>query len=348
LFVLLAGATTFAYYYVVYSRMIDARLSGEVFGNTSQVYSAPRRIYEGEAIGSREIAASLDRAGYYDRPVEGARGEYSVSASALSIRPSANSFFGGSNALRVQFEGARIVRIEALGKGSELSSAELEPELLTNLFDTAREKRRVVRMDQLPKVLVDAVLAAEDKRFFEHPGFDPLRIVGAAWADLRHRNVGQGASTLTMQLARSFFFSTERTWKRKLAETLVALELEQRFSKQQLFELYANEIYLGNRGSFAIRGFGEGAQAYFGKDVHDLTLPEAAFLAGIIRAPNRYSSADSRPDRAGHNAHTTAPPRSNRSPAASVRSATPFSRTFSSKAEKSGVATFGACQNSPI
>ncbi len=298
LLLLLAGASVFAYYYVLYSRMIDARLSGEVFGNTSQVYSAPRRIYEGEPIAQREIVASLERAGYYDHAVEGARGEYSVSGSSLSIHPSASSFFGGTNALRVVFEGARIARIDALDRGGGLPSAEIEPELLTNLFDTAREKRRVVRMNQLPKVLVDAVLAAEDKRFFEHPGFDPVRIVGAAWADLRHRNVGQGASTLTMQLARSFFFSTERTWRRKVAETLVALELEQRFSKQQLFELYANEIYLGNRGSFAIRGFGEGAQAYFGKDVRDLTLPEAAFLAGIIRAPNRYSSADSRPDRA--------------------------------------------------
>ena len=298
LLLLLAGVSTFAYYYVVYSRMIEARLSGEVFGNTSQVYSAPRRIYEGEPIGEREIVAGLERAGYFDHAVEGARGEYAVSGSSLSIHPSASSYFGGANAVRVHFEGARIARIEALGRGTELSSAEIEPELLTNLFDTAREKRRVVRMNQLPKVLVDAVLAAEDKRFFEHPGFDPLRIVGAAWADVRHRNVGQGASTLTMQLARSFFFSTERTWKRKVAETLVALELEQHFSKQQLFELYANEIYLGNRGSFAIRGFGEGAQAYFGKDVHELTLPEAAFLAGIIRAPNRYSSADSRPERA--------------------------------------------------
>ncbi len=298
LLLLLGGASVFAYYYVLYSRMIDARLSGEVFGNTSQVYSCPRRIYEGEPIAQREIVATLDRAGYYDHRVEGARGEYSLSGSTLSIHPSASSFFGGTNALRVLFDGARIARIDALDRGGELSSAEIEPELLTNLFDTAREKRRVVRMDQLPKDLVDAVLAAEDKRFFEHPGFDPVRIVGAAWADLRHRNVGQGASTLTMQLARSFFFSTERTWKRKVAETLVALELEQRFSKQQIFELYANEIYLGNRGSFAIRGFGEGAQAYFGKDVRDLTLPEAAFLAGIIRAPNRYSSADSRPDRA--------------------------------------------------
>jgi penicillin-binding protein 1B len=295
---LLAGAVMFAYYYVSFSRMIDARLSGEIFGNTSQVYSAPRRIYQGEALGESEVVASLERAGYFDHAVQGARGEFTVSGSTLRIRPSPNSYFGSANALRVDFESGKIQRIVPLAGGSELFSAEIEPELMTNLFDTAREKRRVVRMDQLPKVLVNAVLAAEDKRFFEHPGFDPVRIVGAAWADLRHHNVGQGASTLTMQLARSFFFSPQRTWRRKIAELLVALELEQRFSKQQIFELYANEIYLGNRGSFAIRGFGEAAQAYFAKDVRELTLPEAAFLAGIIRAPNRYSAADSRPDRA--------------------------------------------------
>ena len=294
----LAGAGVFAYYYVSYSRMIDARLSGEVFGNTSQVYSAPRRLYEGEAISRNDVVATLEHAGYFDQPNDAARGVYTVSGNTLSIRPSPNSYFGGTNPLRIEFSGAKIERIHSLAGGAELPSAEIEPELITNLFDTAREKRRVVRMDQLPKVLVDSVLAAEDKRFFEHPGFDPVRILGAAWADLRHHSALQGASTLTMQLARSFFFSTERTWKRKVAETLVALELEQRFSKQQLFELYANEIYLGNRGSFAIRGFGEGAQAYFAKDVHDLTLGESAFLAGIIRSPNRYSSADSHPERA--------------------------------------------------
>ena len=298
LLLLLAGASVFAYFYVTYSRMIDARLSGQVFGNTSQVYSAPRRIYVGEPIREGELTAYLADAGYNEGSRESGRGEYTASGSSLSIHPAEGSYFGGANALRVSFEGGRISRINSLPKGGEVSSAEVEPELITNLFDTAREKRRVVRMDQLPKVLVDAVLAAEDKRFFEHPGFDPVRVVGAAWADLRHRHMEQGASTLTMQLARSFFFSTERTWRRKVAETLVALELEQRFSKEKLFELYANEIYLGNRGSFAIRGFGEGAQAYFGKDVRDLTLAQAAFLAGIIRAPNRYSSADSHPERA--------------------------------------------------
>ena len=295
---LLTGVSVFAYYYVTFSRMIDARLSGEVFGNTSQVYSAPRGIYAGEPIGESQLTGYLTEAGYNESARDGARGQYTVAGASVTIHPGENSYFGGTNALRVSFEGGRIARIESLPKGTAVSSGEIEPELITNLFDTAREKRRVVRMDQLPKVMVDAVLAAEDKRFFEHPGFDPVRIVGAAWADLRHHKMGQGASTLTMQLARSFFFSTERTWRRKVAETLVALELEQRFSKQQLFELYANEIYLGNRGSFAIRGFGEGAQAYFGKDVRELTLPQAAFLAGIIRAPNRYSSADSNPERA--------------------------------------------------
>jgi penicillin-binding protein 1B len=101
-----------------------------------------------------------------------------------------------------------------------------------------------------------------------------------------------------MQVARSFFFSTDRTLRRKIAETMAALELERRFNKQQIFELYINEVYLGNRGSFAIHGFGEASLAYFNKDVRELTLPEAAFLAGIIHAPNRYSTSERRPERA--------------------------------------------------
>jgi penicillin-binding protein 1B len=293
----IASTAVFAYYCVEYSRMIDARLSGQVFASTSRVYAAPRRLLVGESFSPGELTASLERAGYQEKDVPGAPGRFSVAGSGVSIRPSSQSFFGGSNSIRVEFSGNSIVGIVSLRDNSQLSSAEIEPELLTNLFDSLREKRRVVRMQDLPKVLVDAVLSAEDKRFFEHPGLDPIRVLGAAWADLRHNKVSQGASTLDMQVARSFFFSTERTWRRKLAETLVALELEQRFTKQQIFELYANEIYLGNRGSFAIRGFGEAAQAYFGKDVHDLKLAEAAFLAGIIRAPNRYAAADRKPER---------------------------------------------------
>ena len=155
-----------------------------------------------------------------------------------------------------------------------------------------------MRYEDLPEKLVHAILSAEDKRFFEHGGFDIVRILGAAYADLRHSsNHYQGASTITMQVSRTFFFSNERTWRRKVAEAMVAMELEGRFTKQKIFEMYANEIYLGNRGSFGIRGFSEASVAYFGKDLRQLSLGECAYLAGIIRAPNYYSSADRHPER---------------------------------------------------
>ncbi|HVS74415.1 MAG TPA: PBP1A family penicillin-binding protein [Candidatus Acidoferrales bacterium] len=293
----LTGAGFFTYYSVKYSRMIDERISGGILQNTAQIFSAPSRITPGDAMGPDELSARLQRAGYRPKSGGDSLGQYTVQGNSIEIRPSKLSYFEGQNALTVQFAGKTIRSIRPLGGGEELAVAELEPELITNLFDSSREKRRRVRYEDLPKILVNAILSAEDKRFFEHPGFDPLRILGAAWADMRHSSRLQGASTLTMQVARSFFFSTERTWRRKLAETLVALKLEQRYSKQQIFELYANEVYLGNRGSFALHGFGEASFAYFGKDVRQLSLAEAAFLCGIIRAPNYYSSADRRPER---------------------------------------------------
>jgi penicillin-binding protein 1B len=141
------------------------------------------------------------------------------------------------------------------------------------------------------------LLAAEDRRFFSHPGISFWDGLRAVWVDIRKGAPVQGASTLTMQLARSFFLTPSRTLKRKASEAVIALLLEGRFSKERILELYANEIYLGHRGSFSVHGFGEGAQAYFDRDVSQLTLPESAFLAGIIRGPNRYNPFRS-PERA--------------------------------------------------
>jgi penicillin-binding protein 1B len=287
----------FAYYYVKYSRMIDARLSGKVFQNTTQIFSAPEYIYVGQAWSAEDLTTYLTRIGYRPEVDENSLGEFTVEKNTVDIRPSQLSYFGGSNALAVQFSGKSIRSIRPLSGGANLETAQIEPELITTLFDSAREKRRPVRYEDLPPELVHAILSAEDKRFFDHGGFDFIRIAGAAWADLRHSSAHyQGASTITMQVARTFFFSNERTWRRKLAEAMVSTELEQRFNKQQIFELYANEVYLGNRGSFGIRGFSEASVAYFGKDMRQLSLGECAYLAGIIRAPNYYSSADRHPN----------------------------------------------------
>jgi len=298
LVLLLAGAGVLTYYYIQFGRLINQHLTGQIFQNTSRVYSAPGHVYVGEMLRPGDLASYLLRAGYQEGKVAGAPGEYHVIGSTVEIRPSADSFFRGANGVRVEFTGSTVSRISQLTNGLSRDSVEIEPELITNLFDSSREKRRVIRFDDLPPHMVNAVLAAEDKRFFEHGGLDVIRVAGAAVADLRSGHKAQGASTIDMQVARSFFFTTKREWRRKMKEILMALEIDQRFTKQQIFELYANEVYLGNRGSFAIRGFGEAAQAYFGKDVRELTLGEAAFIAGIIRAPNRYSAAETHMDRA--------------------------------------------------
>ena len=298
--VVLTSAGIFTYFYIKYSRMIDARLSGRVLQNTTQIFSAPERIAVGQILNSEELATYLTRVGYRPERDDNALGQFTVDGSTVDIRPSKYSYFGGTNALAVQFGAKTIRQIRPLAGGANLGSADIEPELITNLFDSAREKRRPVRYDDIPPTLVHAIISAEDKRFFEHGGFDFVRIAGAAWADMRHSsNHYQGASTITMQVARTFFFSNERTWRRKLAEAMVAFELEQRYKKKQIFELYANEVYLGNRGSFGIRGFSEASVAYFGKDLRQLSLAECAFLAGIIRAPNYYSGSDRHPERAG-------------------------------------------------
>ncbi len=296
--VILTAAATFTYYYVKYSRMIDARLSGKVLQNTTQIFSAPEYISAGQAWTAEDLTTYLTRIGYRPEADENSLGQFTVQGNTVDIRPSKLSYFGGTNALAVQFTGKAIRSIRPLSGGPNIDTAQIEPELITNLFDSAREKRRPVRYDDLPPTLVHAIISAEDKRYFDHGGFDFIRIAGAAWADIRHSSGNyQGASTITMQVARTFFLSTDRKWRRKLAEAMISIELEQRFNKQQIFELYANEVYLGNRGSFGIRGFSEASVTYFGKDMRQLSIAECAYLAGIIRAPNYYSSADRHPER---------------------------------------------------
>jgi len=162
------------------------------------------------------------------------------------------------------------------------------PLLITNVSERNRESRRIVHFEEIPKVLVDAVISVEDKRFFRHQGIDLLRMIKAAYIDFREGRKDQGASTLSMQLVRSLLLPKDKSWKRKTAELLMALRLEQKLSKQQIFEYYCNQVYLGRRGTYNLHGFGAAAIAYFGKDMRELSLPEAATLAGLIQRPSYY------------------------------------------------------------
>ena len=283
--ILTIGLCVFTYFYVKYSRLIEAKLTAGPFANTSMLFAAPRTVALGDLATPQEIASELRRAGYNESR-NNRMGYFNLRPSEIDIYPGPDSYFKRDEGV-IKFEGSKVSRIISLADNTERTEYTLEPELISNLFDKNREKRRLVKYEDIPPVLLHAVVSAEDKRFFQHSGFDPIRIVKSAYVDVKTGQNAQGASTLSMQLAGMLFLNrNERTWRRKIPEVLITMHLEQKLSKQQIFEYYANEIPLGNRGSFGIRGFGEASEVYFGKDVTRLTLPEAATLAGLIQQPS--------------------------------------------------------------
>jgi penicillin-binding protein 1B len=283
---------TFSFYYIKYGRIVDQRMRGQIFANVAKIYAQPRSVRVGQKADTREIANYLRHAGYTEVRESGKSnlGTFQLMNGGIEIKPGNESYFSSDGAL-IRVRDGLVEKISSQGNANdELISYELEPQLVTGLFNSQqRAKRRLVEYKDIPQVMVEAVTSIEDRRFFHHNGVNYWRLMGAAWADLRAGGNRQGGSTITMQAARLFFLSPEKKFKRKMIEILISIELEQRFSKEQIFTLYANQVDMGQRGSFTITGFGEAAQSYFGKDLKDLTLPEAALLAGLIQSPSRLA-----------------------------------------------------------
>jgi penicillin-binding protein 1B len=190
--------------------------------------------------------------------------------------------------VRFSLQGTVISKIENSTTGEELFSLELEPELITGLYDRVWEERRVVTLSEVPPLIVKAILAVEDERFYHHHGIDPTSIVRATWVNLRSGSVVQGGSTLPA-IDEEFFLSDRRKFSRKMKEAIMALIAERKYTKDEILENYLNEIYLGQRGSQGIFGVWEASQFYFSKPLSELTVGEVALLAGLVRAPNRLS-----------------------------------------------------------
>lgn len=292
LVVLAVGVAVFGFYYHKYGVIVDKRLEKPLFVETARVYGAPHQLRVGQTLTPDSVARQLREAGYTP---DGAAnlskmGSFAENAGSITIRPGPESFHAPEDAT-VTFDKGKIEKITA-SNGGELSSYALEPLLITGLSDANRTKRRLVTYNELPKYLVPAVTSIEDRRFFEHGGVDYYRLLGAARADIfghGYHGATEGGSTLTMQLARGFFLTPVKHIRRKVLEILITWHLEHRFTKPQIFQMYANEIPLGQAGSFAINGFGEAAQVYFGKSVSQLDLPQCALLAGLIQSPSRFN-----------------------------------------------------------
>jgi len=285
------GITGFViYHYEQDSRTIDRFLGGAVFQQTARVYARPYHLYPGQKLKPESVVARLQRAGYEPSGAKSAEnGFYQLATNKITLEPSVGE------PVRLEFDKTTLTRI-VKSKGGEVNDAWLPPELVTNLFNQSREKRRIVEYSELPPILVNALIAQEDRRFYNHFGIDPIRLVGAVVASVRDSHRISGTSTLTQQLARNLFLTRDRSTKRKIHEMFMAILLERRASKEQIMTMYANDIDLGQRGSFNIRGFSEGAATFFGKDLTALTLPEAATLVGIIPAPNGAYSPTKHPE----------------------------------------------------
>src|SRR3989441_205886 len=296
--------SVFVYYWIIFSARIDNLLKGEVFTRSAGIYAAPKQIRAGQNISEDDLVSYLKRAGYVERgqQAESARGRYALSGSTIEIDPGSDTIVDNARPfepLRVQFArgGNSIATIADKDNGTRLDRAQLEPELISSVTGRERAKRRVVGFNDLPPELVKAITVTEDRTFFEHHGINFRGIIRAFLrrydSDPNSPLARQGGSSITQQLVKNLFLTPERIGfaglKRKVAEAYMSVILETRLSKEEIFALYSNQVYLGQQSGFSINGFGEAASAYFNKDVTNLTLPESAFLAAIIRSPNRYN-----------------------------------------------------------
>ena len=308
-----------AYLYVSYGRIIDARLHGERDRAVPRIFARPLTLQTGQNMTQAELIGRLNDVGYAQRSRVERAGDFAIDRSSIVLLSRGGDQAG--KVVTVSFPEPpvvrkktakpppppqqRITKIQAQSK--TLERVVLDAPLLTAMMTGSREKRRRVALETIPARMTEAVLAIEDRRFYYHPGVDPIRMVGAMFTNVfGDRPYLVGGSTITQQLARNFFLTEQmqleqqtrqRSYGRKILEQFMSLILETKATKDEILELYLNDVYLGNRGSFALHGVAEASKIYFGKDVRNLTLSEAALVAGIIQSPSNHSPFNN-PERA--------------------------------------------------
>src|ERR1700730_9153482 len=287
----------FFHYYGSLEQEVVARFSGQHWTLPSLLYSDSTVLFPGERLDEIGFFQRLARLNYHrvDPGQVRIRGEYSFEQKHGRLVLFLHDFrypyqdFAGALVMLNISPVQTIETIEDLATRKPEYSIELEPEFLGAIFHGDWEQRRLVPLSDIPPAFIDAVLAAEDHRFYEHHGIDLTRTARAAWVDLTAHHLLQGGSTLTQQLMKNFFLTSKRDWHRKLTEGLMAYIAEKHYSKDEILELYLNDIYLGQRGQEGIYGVWEAAQFYFSREPRDLTIAQMATIAGMIRSPNRFN-----------------------------------------------------------
>ncbi|MBX7170831.1 MAG: PBP1A family penicillin-binding protein [Pyrinomonadaceae bacterium] len=297
---LLGAGMTFGYFWNEYSERVDLLLRGEVFTKNAGVYSAPKTIKDGEGISKEDLKEYLKTAGYIEKnsQADENRSRYKIQDNAIQIEPGETALVDDKkifSTLEIKFtkDGKAIDQITDIDTKKVVKEAKLEPKILSSITAERDGRRKAVSFNDVPENLRKAIITTEDRAFFEHYGVNFRGIARALWRRYEGNDnspvARQGGSSITQQLVKNLLLSDEYTLERKAKEAFMSLILETRLSKEEIFTLYCNQIYLGQQAGVSIYGVGEAANVYFGKDVTALTLPEAAMIAGIIRSPNRYN-----------------------------------------------------------
>jgi penicillin-binding protein 1B len=260
----------------------------------TRVYARPLQLAPGVAMDAQTLKTELDAASYRDDGSGERLGTYARDGGRFTISSRGFTDVEGkvpARKLQVSLSGGRVASVRDLGRKQNLKSARLDPARIATLYGQKQEERRLVRMEEVPELLVTGLQAVEDRDFSTHHGIDLSGILRAIWVTVRSGGeTRQGASTLTQQLARSGLLGIgkEVTPSRKFNEILFALILEARYDKRTILEAYLNQVYMGQRGSQAIHGVAAASEFWFGRELDSLTTEQIALLIGIVKGPSYY------------------------------------------------------------
>ncbi len=270
---------------------VRVKFEGKRWAVPARVYGRPLELYVGAAITPEQLAAELAQLGYRKVKAPTQPGSWSRNAGHFRLLTRAFQFWDGTEPARtldLRFKRQRLSRMQDQAVG-ELALMRLEAPEIGSIHPAHQEDRLLVQRSQLPDTFVQLLLAVEDRAFYSHHGVDPRGIFRAIWANIRARRLTQGGSTLTQQLIKNFYLTSARTIWRKLNEAVMALLLEAHYTKDEILEAYANEIFLGQDGSRAIHGFGLASRFYFNRPLAELDLSRQALLVALIRGPSYYN-----------------------------------------------------------
>ena len=258
----------------------------------ARLYARPVELYAGAHLTAADLVSYLQRLGYRETGAVSGPGEYQARGAVIRLQTRGFEFWDGSEIsvfAEVGFSGNEVAYLQSRAGGDAPTLVRLEPVEIAQINPDTGEDRLPVSLSEVPKDLVDAIIAVEDQRFYSHYGVDPLGIARAVWTTLRAGEVVQGGSTLTQQRIKNLYLTRARPLRRKIEEAVMAIALDARFSKDEILTAYLNEVFLGQQGNRAIHGFALAAQHYFGRPLNELKLPELATLAGLARGASYYN-----------------------------------------------------------